>query len=134
MLKIFFLFFSFFFPIETKSIYTVFSDHPFHQNTFSYFPWSFVFIPSSANGGLTSSKKTQESLWGPKVVLEGVSKLYCSLLVDLSERSNPQISSSVEKDTFLLIIFVNSHCIILASYYVKKKKKPGSYCVLPKTP
>lgn len=37
-------------------------------------------------------------------------------ILDISERSNPQISAFVDKDTFLLIIFVNSYYIILASY------------------
>ena len=60
-------------------------------------------------------ESTLQSLCGRKIVLEGVRS------VDVSERSNSQINASVNKDTFLLIILVNSHCISLVSYFVGEK-------------
>lgn len=65
-------------------------------------------------------ESTPQNLCGPQIALEGALSLYSAPSLRISERSNPQISAFVDKYTFLLIIFVNSHCVILASYYVKE--------------
>lgn len=64
-------------------------------------------------------ESTSQGLCGLKIVPEErLKSLLC--ILNVSERSNPQSSASMDKDSFILIILVNSHSITLISYYVKK--------------
>lgn len=112
--------FSFMFSIETKCTDSVFSNHP--PPFFILFPVFLVHLLLSLIlpvGASFIQESTSQGLCGLKIVPEErIKSLLC--ILNVSERSKPQSSASVDKDTFILIILVNSHSITLISYYMKK--------------
>lgn len=77
------------------------------------------FYPHLCQWVLASSRKTYLTVFQViRLSWKRESSRYYTSSVDVSERSNPQSSTSVDKDTFLLMILVHSYCVMLMSYYV----------------
>lgn len=126
-----FLSYSFNFSIKTNDIYSVFFDLPLFLYCFM-FSLVIWFYSQFYQRVLAPSNKAHPMVFVViRLSWKGVSRVYCTSLVDISVRSNPQSSASMTKDICLLMILVNSYSITFISCY---ENKMSGFLLLAKTP